>query len=221
MERSSNSSGTPNPIGEQSETGRRARTQRLLIAEAMKLARHGSVVSVAEVAAAAGVSRATAYRYFPTHSALITAIVEESLGPVRRFDSKERDGPRRIQDLFEQTFVRLREFEPQLRAALQVALDHWAREKSGILSEERFRRGNRRDILSRAAEPLRETLGRQIFDRMLKALSLVYGIESYVVLKDIWGASNREVHAVAMWVAQAIMEKAARDASAKKHAKMG
>ena len=178
----------------------------------MKLARHGSVVSVAEVAAAAGVSRATAYRYFPTHATLINAIVAESLGPVRRFESKASEGPKRIQDLFEKTFVRLTEFEPQLRAALQVALDHWAREKSGVLTEERFRRGNRRDILARAAEPLRETLGRQTYDRMLKALSLVYGIETYVVLKDIWGASNRDVHNVAMWVAQAIMEKAATEA---------
>jgi AcrR family transcriptional regulator len=179
----------------------------------MKLARHGSVVSVAEVAAAAGLSRATAYRYFPTHSALITAIVDESLGPVRGFESTQRDGPTRIQDLFEQTFVRLSEFEPQLRAALQVALDHWAREKSGILTEEPFRRGNRRDILSRAANPLAKSLGKKAYERMLKALSLVYGIEAYVVLKDIWGANNKEVHRVAMWVAQAIMEKAAHDST--------
>lgn len=193
--------------------GKRLRTRRQLIAEGMKLARHGSVVSVAEVAAAAGVSRATAYRYFPTHSALIDAIVAESLGPVRGFESEQSDGMRRIRDLFEQTFVRLSEFEPQLRAALQVALDHWAREKSGLLSEEPFRRGNRKDILTRAARPLETMLGKRTHERMLKALSLVYGIESYVVLKDIWGASNKEVHAVALWVAEAILEKAAREAA--------
>lgn len=177
----------------------------------MKLARHGSVVSVAEVAAAAGVSRATAYRYFPTHGALIDAIVAESLGPVRRFESREKDGARRIVDLFEQTFVRLTEFEPQLRAALQVALDHWARQKSGLLTETAFKRGNRRDLLARAAQPLAAAQGKRAHERMLKALSLVYGIESYVVLKDIWGASNREVHAIALWAAQAIIEKAERD----------
>lgn len=196
--------------------GKRLRTRRQLIAEGMQLARHGSVVSVAEVAAAAGVSRATAYRYFPTHSTLIDAIVAESLGPVRRFESEQSDGMRRIRDLFEQTFVRLSEFEPQLRAALQVALDHWAREKSGLLTEEPFRRGNRKDILARAARPLEATLGKRTHERMLKALSLVYGIESYVVLKDIWGASNKEVHAVALWVAEAIMEKAAREGTAVK-----
>lgn len=188
-----------------------ARTHRRLIAEAMKLARHGSVVSVSEVAAAAGVSRATAYRYFPSHSRLIGAIVEESLGPVRGYDSREVEGIARVRDLFTQTFPRFREFEPQLRAALQLALDHAAREKAGILDEEPFRRGNRRAILSRAAGPLRASMHDKDYERLLKALSLVYGIEPYVVLKDIWGASNAEVDRIARWVAEAVIEKALRE----------
>ena len=76
------------PIDTPTETGRRARTHRLLIDEAMKLARHGGVVSVSEVALAAGVSRATAYRYFPSRSRLIAAIVDDSLGPVRGYESR-------------------------------------------------------------------------------------------------------------------------------------
>ena len=43
--------------------------------------------------------------------------------------------------------------------------------------------------------------------------SLVYGIEPYVILKDIWGASNREVDRVARWVADAVIEKALREVS--------
>lgn len=174
----------------------------------MNLARHGNVVTVAEVAAAAGVSRATAYRYFPSRARLIEAIVAESLGPVRSFDSRERDGATRVRDLFGQTFPRFKEFEPQLRAALQLALEHTALEKAGQLQEEPFRRGHRRAILARAADPLRATLGGRGYESLLKALSLVYGIEPYVILKDIWGASNREVDRVARWVADAVIEKA-------------
>lgn len=192
--------------------GRRERTHRQLIDEAMKLARHGSVVSVAEVAAAAGVSRATAYRYFPSHSRLIDAIVEQSLGPVREFDSQAEDGAARVREVFEKTFPRLRDFEPQLRAALQLALEHWALGKAGLLREKPYRRGNRRRILARAAAPLEARLGGPGQQRLLKALSLVYGIEPYVVLKDVWGSSNREVDEIARWVADAIVEKALREA---------
>lgn len=195
-----------------SAAGRRALTQASLIAEAMKLARHGNVVTVAEVAAAAGVSRATAYRYFPSRARLIEAIVAESLGPVRSFDSREIEGVTRVRDLFVQTFPRFKEFEAQLRAALQLALEHTALEKAGQLQEEPFRRGHRRTILARAADPLRQMLGARDYENLLKALSLVYGIEPYVILKDIWGASNREVDRVARWVADAVIEKALRDA---------
>jgi AcrR family transcriptional regulator len=180
----------------------------------MNLARHGAVVTVAEVAAAAGVSRATAYRYYPSRARLIEAIVAESLGPVRSFDSREVEGASRVRDLFNRTFPRFKEFEPQLRAALQLALEHTALEKAGQLQEEPFRRGHRRAILARAAEPLRSRLGARDFENLLKALSLVYGIEPYVILKDIWGASNREVDRVARWVADAVIEKALRDAPA-------
>src|SRR5262249_7689188 len=56
------------------------------------------------------------------------------------------------------------------------------------------------------AAPLASTLGREAYDRLLKALSLIYGIESYVVLRDIWGASYREVEAVARFMLEALIE---------------
>jgi AcrR family transcriptional regulator len=194
--------------------GRSARTHRLLIEEAMKLLGHGGLVTVAEVAAAAGVSRATAYRYFPSRSRLIDAIMDESLGPVRRFESSEADGTARVRDLFERTFPLFKEFEPQMRAALQLSLEHWALERAGLLGEEAFRRGNRKQILARNAQPLRKELGAKHFERLLKALSLVYGIEPYVILKDMWRAGNREVNAITCWVADAVIEKSLRDAAA-------
>jgi hypothetical protein len=52
----------------------------------------------------------------------------------------------------------------------------------------------------------------EAYERLLKALSLVYGIESYVVLRDIWGASYREVEAVARFMLDALIESALRQA---------
>ena len=85
-------------------------------------------------------------------------------------------------------------------------------ERAGVLREEAFRRGNRKLILARNAQPLRRRLGARAFDRLLKALSLVYGIEPYVILKDMWGSSNREVGSITCWVADAVIEKSLREA---------
>lgn len=58
----------------------RARTYEALLAEAMKRVSMGELVSVADVAAGAGVPRATAYRYFPTQNRLVNVVVMRSLG---------------------------------------------------------------------------------------------------------------------------------------------
>jgi AcrR family transcriptional regulator len=190
------------------EKGPRARTYRRLLAQAMALVQRGRIPSMPEVAARARVSRATAYRYFPSRSALVSAVVAEALAPVRRFEPKPTDGLRRVRELFDKTFPLFRQFEPHMRAALQLALEHESLERLGRLEEEPFRRGHRRYMLHRAAAPLRSTLGAKAYERLLKALSLVYGIESYVVLRDIWGASYRDVEAVARWMLDALIESA-------------
>jgi hypothetical protein len=58
------------------------------------------------VAVRSRASRATAYRYFPTRSALVTAVVHTSPGSVRSFSSRKADGRERLHDLFSETFPR-------------------------------------------------------------------------------------------------------------------
>jgi AcrR family transcriptional regulator len=194
---------------------RRARTYRALVDCAMDMIQRGKTFSVAEVATVAGVARATAYRYFPSRTALISAIVEKSLGGVRQFDSDKHDGTARIFDLFDQTFPRFKEFEAQLRAALQLSQEHWAAARAGTLEEEPYRRGHRVRILERAAAPLRSQMSEQAYEQLLRALTLVYGIESYVVLKDIWGSSDMEVSRTARWMVDALISASLRTAKTK------
>lgn len=200
---------------DQTVTGPKARTRRLLLEHAGKLLEEGKMPSVAEVAQHAGVSRATAYRYFPTRSKLITAIVEHSLGPVRTMASSLPDGRDRINELFVQTFPRFKEYEPQLRAALQLSLADSALERAGKLTEEPYRRGNRIGILSHAAMPLKPKLGQRGFQRLVHALSVIYGIESYVVLRDIWGLSDNEIQSTVRWIADALVDTALREGTAR------
>ena len=140
-------------------SGPRARTYRLLLAEAMKLVKSGRVPSVAEVAVKSGVSRATAYRYFESRSKLISAVIGEGLAPVRTTETAGVAGPQRLRELFEKTFPLFKENERHMRAALMLALEHEGLERAGLLEEEVFRRGHRRDILRRASAPLAAQLG--------------------------------------------------------------
>jgi len=196
------------------ERGVKAATFHLLLDTAMELIRQqGRVPSIAEVAVRSNVSRATTYRYFPSRSALVTAVVGASLGPVRAFASSEADGRARVHELFVQTFPRFKEFEPQMRAAAQLALEQWALERAGLLEEEPYRRGHRIRILEHALAPLASTLPAAVRDRLHRALSVVYGIEPYMILKDIWGLPDREVERIALWMADALVDAAQRDAA--------
>jgi AcrR family transcriptional regulator len=158
------------------------------------------------------VSRATAYRYFPSRSVLITAVIDRSLEPVRGFKSQASDGRARVRELFVQTSPLFKEFEPQMRAALQLALEHWALERAGLLEEETYRRGHRVRILEHALAPLAGKLSKAVHGKLHRALSVIFGIEPWVVLKDMWGTPDREVERIALWMADAMIDAALREA---------
>ena len=79
--------------------GPRARMYKLMLETAVTIANTGRIPSVSEVAEACEVSRATAYRYFPTQASLVKAIVVEALGPILEWSSKSDDALERIDDL--------------------------------------------------------------------------------------------------------------------------
>ncbi|MBO9514263.1 MAG: TetR/AcrR family transcriptional regulator [Variovorax sp.] len=198
------------------ERGVRAATFKLLLETAIDIIqKSGHIPSVAEAAAQAKVSRATAYRYFPSRSALVTAVVDSSLGPVRKLASDTPGGRERVHELFLQTFPRFKEFEAPMRAAAQLSLEQWGLERAGLLEEEPYRRGHRVRILEHALAPLAPQLRPAVRDRLHRALSVVYGIEPYVILKDIWGLRDREVERTALWMADALIDAALRESAQK------
>src|SRR6478672_3111127 len=105
----------PNP---RVERGARARTRRLMLETATRLMQAGATPSVSEVAEAAEVSRATAYRYFPSQTALVHAVVDEGLGPILTWQSTSADPQRRVAELFDTAMPRIDAFEATFKAAL-------------------------------------------------------------------------------------------------------
>ena len=110
-----------------------------------------------------------------------------------------------------------------MRAALQLALEQWALERAGLLEEEIYRRGHRVRILQHAIAPLAAQMPAAVRGRMHHALSVIYGIEPWVVLKDIWGLHDREVERIALWMADAVIDAALREShgAPRTHARAG
>ncbi len=180
-----------------------------MLETASRLMQSGATPSVSEAAEAAGVSRATAYRYFSSQAALIQAVVDEGLGPILTWTSRSKDAVARVDELITTSLPRIEAYEATFKAALKLSLDQWARRQAGTLGvEPRFTRGHRKALLRDAIAPLRDRLSAAQFDRLAQALSLVFGVEVLIVLKDIWGLDSGETQSVARWAATALVEAA-------------
>lgn len=190
----------------------RARTRRLLIDTAMSMYEQGAFPSITEVANAAQLSRATAYRYFPTQSALVSAMVDESLGPILSWQPTQPDARQRIAELLSFAYPRMLQYEGVLRAALHLSLQQWADNRNHPNNEEKLVRGNRKRLLKLAVEPLEGKLEPEALQRVIHAFSLIYGSEVFMVLKDIWHLDEAGIQDVTQWMGKAILLQAETDA---------
>ncbi|TGR36190.1 TetR/AcrR family transcriptional regulator, partial [bacterium M00.F.Ca.ET.199.01.1.1] len=102
------------------------------------------------------------------------------------------------------------------KAALKLSLDQWARRQAGTLgTEPAFTRGHRVDLLKDAIAPLKGQLPPRKFKRLAQALSMMFGVEVLIVLKDIWGLESRDMMSVAEWAAGALVRAAMAESAAK------
>lgn len=200
------------PIDIQKElTPAQRRTRRRLVAAAMTLSASGALPTLTEVATQAEMSRATAYRYFPTQGALVAAMVEESLRPIIEWRPHQADAGQRIHELLAFAYPRMLEHEGVLRAALQLSLQQWSEQRRDPKTPETLVRGNRKSILKRVVEPLEGKMSADSLQRMIYAFSLIYGSEVFMVMKDIWRVDDNEILNVTQWMAKAILRQAEED----------
>lgn len=185
--------------------------RRIMLDAAMGLMQSGLIPSVSDVAEAAQVSRATAYRYFPTQAALIQAAVDEALGPILAWNSDSTDPGERVTELVTFAYPRMESYEATLKAALRLALEQWARRNAGLMGDEApMVRGHRIALLNSAVAPLKRQLSREGFERLTQGMSLIFGTEAFVVLKDIWGLDRQRAQDVALWTCHALIDAALR-----------
>ena len=208
---------TPTPDFPGRPPGIKAVTFNRLVESAVELMQQtGCAPSIADVDKFAGVSRATAYRCFPSKGAMLSIMVSQSLGPMRTFASEHGNARDRVMDLLNRSFPRLSKHEATLRTAVQISLEQQALANAGLLKEAPYRRGHRIQILDKALEPLKSQLPADIYLQLHKSLSVVYGVEIFIVLKDIWNEKNKQVLSTMLWMADALIESALLQAKARK-----
>jgi AcrR family transcriptional regulator len=180
-----------------------------MVATASDMMRQGLSPSVSEVAEAAGVSRSTAYRYFPTLADMLRAVVAEALGPILTWDDPETKGAARLASLYGKTFPRLAEHEATFRAAIRQSLEP----SVDVPGDKTLGRGHRKALLARAVGD--SGLTPRAKTRLVQALSLTFGIEAMIVLKDICGLDDRAAEEVAVWAAQALLRAAQQETASR------
>jgi AcrR family transcriptional regulator len=191
-------------------SNQRYRTRKDLIAAAARLMKQGRKPSLEEVAEAALVSRATAYRYFPSVEALLVeASVDIATPDAATLFGSETDPETRI-DRAEAAMHRMAfDNEKAIRLILAAALSRGDRDDVPV-------RQNRRSALIEAAlAPAQSRFKKADYERLKAALALIFGSESMIVFKDVLRMDEQDARAVKSWAVRALVRAALEESEAK------
>jgi AcrR family transcriptional regulator len=186
----------------------RRRTRKDLLDAASRLMRQGRKPSLEEVAEEALVSRATAYRYFPTIDALLVEATLDVAMPTAEDvlrGAPANDPIARVDKVDAAFETMMSANEAGLRMMLAQSLQRSLVEEGGKLP----RRQNRRSPLIEAAlASSKKEFSATDYQLLTRALALVIGTEAMVVFKDVLQVSDSEARKVRRWAIRALVEAA-------------
>jgi AcrR family transcriptional regulator len=194
-------------------TKQKQRTRVALLDAAADLARRGVSPSIGQIAEAANISPATAYRYFPnTHSLWNDAAVRRLSADDLTADLPD-DVVERVEVVIRRT-ARLQFTDEALwRESLRAMQERWFAQQDVEVGERVPVRGTtRREALAIALQPLRPTLDAAAFVRLLQALMFLCGVEALVVARDALDLEEEAAADVMCWSARAIVKTAIEEA---------
>jgi AcrR family transcriptional regulator len=182
------------------------RTRSALIAAARELIAESGTATVEQAAERAGISRTTAYRYFPSQSALLVAahpeITTTSLLPAQ----PPADVGTRLDIVVARVTELVRDTEEQQRAMLRLSLEPERRGTRELL----LRQGRVIGWLEDALAPLAEDIGDDAVHALAIAIRSSIGIEAYVWLTDVADLSPDDATALMRWTARSQLDAARR-----------
>lgn len=192
-------------------TGQKMRTRNALKAAASELIGTGEQPTVAEVAELAGISRSTAYRYFPSQELMYAEVVlTAAVGADRQqiYAAAEDDGDAALR--LDRVICADHDFttkhEPALRAGLRAFLLLLERHPEAPREP-----SNRFRYLTAALQPLADQIPVAEMRRLVAALAMVVGIEAALITEVSGGLSSDESKEVKRWAATALLQAAISD----------
>lgn len=177
------------------------RTREALLAAARELVAGGRTPTVEEVAVAGGVSRTTAYRYFPNQAALLVAAHPEMGAQTLLDDDAPADPMRRLDTVVDRFVELIVSTEPQQRTMLRLSLDPDV--QRGVRLP--LRQGRAIPWITEALAPLSTELGVDGVHRVALAIRSAIGIEALVWLTDVAGLSREAAVETMRWSARAML----------------
>jgi AcrR family transcriptional regulator len=196
--------GAPRDWRGEGRANQKLRTRKDLLVAAARLLKDGHTPTMDEVAEAALVSRATAYRYFPSLEALLVEapLQGETPTPEALFDGDASIDPvARIDKALAALHRVTYRNAPQLRLMLANSLS------AGLDGTPR-RQNRRSQLIEAALEPVRGQLDAATHRKLCRALALIFGTEAMVVCTDVLQLNERAAREVTGWAAEALVRAA-------------
>ncbi len=193
---------TPYQVG--GRTAQKSRTRTALIGAARELVSRGVTPTVELAAAAASVSRTTAYRYFPNQRALLIAAHPETGSRTLLGELPPDEPAARLAAVVEAFTDLIVETEAQQRTMLRLSLELEPGERSRLP----LRQGRAIGWITEALEPVRDQLTGPGLRNLVLAIRSSTGIEALAWLTDVGGLSRSEAIDLMRWSAQALLHAA-------------
>lgn len=189
------------PYESTGRTAQKSRTRNALVAATQDLLAAGHTPKVEDAAQRAGISRTTAYRYFPNQRSLLLA-ARPTISPDSLLPPDASADPKERLDALMTAFTRYNfTWERQLRTSLRLSLEPDA-------DQPVLRQGRAIGWIAEALSPLRATHPHVDTDRLAVAIRSATGIETLIWLLDIAGYTHEQAAVTVKATARALLDAA-------------
>jgi AcrR family transcriptional regulator len=186
------------------------RTRQALIDAALALRDEGRNPTLADVAERALVSRATAYRYFPSVEALVSeTVTDRGMQPLDRFWRPGDDPVEAIGRAALMLNSLLAADEAGLHVMERSFMTVWLESAS---REAPLRPGRRMQYIEPIVDALADVLDPAARKRLKQALAIVLGTEAMIAVRDVGRADAGDAVEATTWAARALVRQALAEA---------